>query len=137
MVYDIVSERKSKYCITVNQPKDAFEAVKRYSRKAQENFLVIALSGSHSVISVRIITVGLLNRTVVHPREVFRQAMLDNAATIIAAHNHPSGSLIPSPEDLEITQRLKEAGEIVGIELLDHLIISKSGFASLKELGHL
>lgn len=137
MMYDLVSERRTKYCVKISQPEDAYSVVKRYAKKAQEHFIAITLDGAHQVIGVRIITVGLVNRTVVHPREVFRQAIIDNAAAIIVAHNHPSGVLTPSEEDIDITKRLKEASNIIGISLLDHLIFSRMSYQSLVLEGHI
>jgi len=80
---------------------------------------------------------GSLNASIVHPREVFRAAIKCSSASIICAHNHPSGDPTPSPEDISLTQRLLQAGEIVGIDVLDHLIIGDSSFVSLKEKGHM
>jgi len=137
MLYDLVSERRSKYCVKVTQPDEAYSVLKRYAKKTQEHFLIVTLNSSHVVISVRIITVGLLNRTLIHPREIFRQAITDNAESIIIAHNHPSGVLDPSVEDLEITKRIKQSGDLIGIPVLDHLIISEKGFLSLNNEGML
>jgi len=81
--------------------------------------------------------VGLLDSSQVHPREVFADAIADRAAAVILAHNHPSGLLEPTPPDLQVTRQLVEAGRILGIEVLDHLIVSKQGFVSLKALGHM
>jgi len=89
------------------------------------------------VIEKRTITVGLLNHSLVHPREVFADAITDRAAAIICVHNHPSGSLEPSQQDLAITKQLKDAGEILGIRLLDHVIVSRTGYISLRERGDL
>lgn len=134
MLYEIVSERRAP-SYKVSCPADIFKAFSRYARARTERFLCATLSGAHDIIAVRIITVGLVNRTVVHPREVFFAAIKDGAVAIIVAHNHPSGHLEPSPEDLEITIRLRSAGEILGISLLDHLVISKTGFLSFVQRG--
>ena len=82
---------------------------------------------------MRIVAIGIVNRSLVHPREVFRRAITDNAAAIIVAHNHPSGSLEPSDEDHEVTRRLVEAGQLLGISVLDHLVISREGYFSFLE----
>jgi DNA repair protein RadC len=137
MHYDIISERSTKNPINIKTPNDAYTALKRYSRKKQEQFLVLTLDACHTVIRVKLISVGLVNRTIVHPREVFKPALLDSATSIIIAHNHPSGKLDPSIEDLDITRRLKASGEILGIPVLDHLIFSNASYISLKELGHI
>ena len=103
------------------------------SKAATEGFYVITLNGAHEVIHVRTITRGLVNRTVVHAREVFRTAISDNAVAVIIAHNHPSGNLDPSTDDDQITQRLVDAGQVVGIPVLDHVIVSRSGYFSYLE----
>lgn len=96
----------------------------------------MSLNGAHEVIETRVVTIGILNRTIVHPREVFADPIADRAAAIIVAHNHPSGQLEPSEEDIIITRRLSEVGELLGITLLDHLILgSKGGYSSFAESG--
>ena len=99
----------------------------------QEYFLLITLNSSHEVIKIHEVTKGLLNRTLVHPREIFRRALLDNAASIIVAHNHPSGSVDPSPEDKEITTLINESARLMGITLLDHVIIGADNYYSFRE----
>ncbi|MBU0699339.1 MAG: JAB domain-containing protein, partial [Proteobacteria bacterium] len=101
----------------------------------QEYFLCISLSGANEVIGNRIVTVGLLNTNQVHPREVFADAISDRAAGIILAHNHPSGILTPSADDVATTRQLVDAGNIIGISVLDHIIVTKNGFLSFKEKG--
>jgi DNA repair protein RadC len=103
----------------------------------QEVMVVMSLNGANKPIKTRWTTVGLLDCNQVHPREVFADPLMDRAAAIIIAHNHPSGTLEPSPEDLALTKRLQNAGELLGIRVLDHLIISASGFISLKQRGHM
>ena len=134
MVYDLISERHAPP-YRISSPSDAYTVLKRYANARTERFLVVLLNGAHDVVSTRIITVGLLNRTIVHPREVFRPAIVESAAAIVLSHNHPSNRLDPSPEDLEITRRLQDAGEILGIPVLDHLVIGRSGFLSMVERG--
>jgi DNA repair protein RadC len=121
----------------ITSPSDILPAVWEYAEKNQEHFIVASLNGAHEVIETRICSIGLLNRTLVHPREIFRQAIIDSAAAIIIIHNHPSGNLEPSQEDTEITKRIKDAGIIVGIKVLDHIIISKCGYYSFLEEGKL
>lgn len=135
MTYEIVSERKARYPIKIAAPSDAYSALKRYARGKQEQFIAMTLTGAHEVISVSIVSIGLLNRTIVHPREVFHRAIKDSAAAIIVAHNHPSGQLEPSEEDRMMTKRLIEAGEIIGIPILDHIIFTRNGYVSFKDLG--
>jgi DNA repair protein RadC len=116
-------------------PEDAWQLVRHFDDRKQERFLCCTLNGAHDVIAVRVVTVGLVNRTIVHPREIFSEAVADRACAIVVAHNHPSGRLDPSPEDQEITERLKSAGELLGIPLLDHLIFSHEAFTSMVEQG--
>ncbi len=98
-----------------------------------EYFFTVTLNGAHQIIDTHIISKGLVNRTMVHPREVFRPAIIDNATAIIIAHNHPSGSFEPSIEDKDVTKRIKDAGDLIGIRVLDHLIFSTTGYLSLLE----
>lgn len=134
MVYDLISERHAPP-YRINSPSDAYTVLRRYSNARTERFLVVLLNGAHDVISTRIITVGLLNKTIVHCREVFRPAIVENAAALLLSHNHPSNRLDPSSQDLDITKRLQDAGELLGIPVLDHLIIGRSGFYSMVEHG--
>lgn len=119
----------------VTHPSDIFSVFAKYTKRKQECFFVSTLNGNNELLHTRVVTKGLLNRTLVHPREIFRSAIKDNAQAIIVGHNHPSGSLVPSEEDKAITSRLVRAGEILGIEVLDHLIVSKEGFYSFREEG--
>ena len=89
------------------------------------------------MIESRVVTVGLLDSNQVHPREVFADPISDRAASVILAHNHPSGTLEASPEDLALTKRLVRAGEILGIKVLDHLIVTRNGHLSLKQTGNM
>lgn len=116
-------------------PADAWHLVRHFADRKQERFLCCTLNGAHDVLAVRIITLGLANRTIVHPREVFAEAVADRACAILVAHNHPSGRLEPSREDQDITERIRDAGELLGIPLLDHLIFSQDGYASMMEQG--
>lgn len=125
--------------IGISSPADALDPIlmKLESLKFQEVecFVCITLSGNYKVINTHIISKGLVNRTLVHPREVFRPAIADNAVAVIIAHNHPSGNLEPSIDDKGTTRRIKEAGELLGIKVLDHLIVSPSakGYFSFLE----
>jgi DNA repair protein RadC len=101
----------------------------------KEHLRVIMLNTKNCVISTEDVSVGSLNASIVHPREVFCEAIRKHAASIIICHNHPSGDPTPSNEDISITKRLKECGKIIGIELLDHLIIGDGIFISLKDKG--
>jgi len=121
----------------VTGPADLMPHLARYSRKRQEHFLVVLLDGASQVIRIKLLTIGLLNRTLIHPREVFRPALVESAAAILLVHNHPSGALEPSREDREATSRLCSAGKLLGIEVLDHLIISPKGYFSFRESGEM
>jgi DNA repair protein RadC len=123
--------------IRLSGPGDAFPLLRKYGAKRKEHFIALLLNGAHEIVHEEIISIGIVNRTIVHPREVFYPAILHNAAAILIAHNHPSGRLDPSPEDLELTKKLKEAADILGIALLDHLVISRSGYFSFTEHGFL
>jgi DNA repair protein RadC len=119
----------------VRNPSDVFSLIRHYADRAQERFLCLSLNGAHEVIAVRVVTIGLVNRTIVHPREVFADPILDRASGVIVAHNHPSGVLRPSGEDTEITVRLKAAADILGINFLDHIIFSETTWFSYKQNG--
>ncbi len=119
----------------VTSAKDVFSLLNEYTTAEKEHFIMVTLDGGSKVINTRVIHIGTLNQSLVHPREVFRPAILDNAAGIIIAHNHPSGTLSASRADIQVTQRLKEVAKLVGIELLDHVIIGATGFYSFSEDG--
>lgn len=116
-----VSEKSTEKILMSNHVTNACI---EYSIKEQEHFILLTLGGANQIIGKYCITKGLVNRTQIHPREVFRQAILDNAVSIIIVHNHPSGNTEPSKEDIKVTETIKKAGEIIGIKLLDHVIIS-------------
>ncbi len=115
----------------LDSPEKVVEQLKDIRDRKQEYFVCITLDGANRMIAKRTITIGTLTASLVHPREVFADAITDRAASIIVAHNHPSGSLTPSKADREITQRLKQSGELVGIKLLDHMIVTKTGAKSV------
>ena len=121
----------------IRSPADLHPLIAHFGASKQEHFLSIPLNGAHEVIGVHVVSVGLVNRTMVHPREVFAPAIEARAVSLIVAHNHPSGKLEPSNEDQQVTLRLKECGEILGISLLDHMIFSDIGFRSFLELGQI
>lgn len=116
-------------------PADALPFINHYSDRKQEHFLCISLNGAHEVIRVRVVSMGLVNRTLVHPREIFSDPLKDRAAAVLIAHNHPSGNTEPSQEDIDITRRIKNAGVILGIELLDHIIFTENAYYSFLEEG--
>lgn len=118
-------------------PEEVYAIAQEYFEGAdREHFVVLLLNTKNKVLGINTVSIGTLNASLVHPREIFKPAILINAAAIILVHNHPSGDPTPSSEDMEITQRLCKAGEILGIEVLDHLIISDDGmFTSFRERG--
>lgn len=117
----------------ITKATDVMPSLLHYANKKQEHFLCVSLNGAHEVITTRVITIGLVNSTQVHPREVFSDPICDRACAIIVAHNHPSGNTSPSDQDYRTTRMLREAGEILGIKLLDHIIFSRSGYFSFAE----
>lgn len=128
-------EYDSKFAI--RSPEDAAKLLMpEMSSLNQEHFVVLFLNTKNQVIHKQTIFIGSLNASIVHPREIFREAVKRSAACIICAHNHPSGVTTPSNEDVEVTNRLEQAGYIMGIELVDHLIIGDHTFLSMKEKGY-
>ena len=111
-------------------PADLLPHVRHYSDRKQEHFLCASINGANEILNIRVVSIGLIDRTPVHPREVFADALSDRASAVIVAHNHPSGGLEPSHSDIEITTQLKAAGAIVGIDVLDHIIFNRSGYYS-------
>lgn len=116
-------------------PTDVFERLRDIRDLKKEHFVTLFLDSRNQEIRQEIISVGTLNASLVHPREVFELAISCNAAQIIIAHNHPSNDLEPSMEDIEVTKRLVEAGKLLGIEVTDHIIVGRSGHLSFKERG--
>ncbi|QEN05421.1 DNA repair protein RadC [Thiospirochaeta perfilievii] len=117
----------------ISYPTDILPAVRHFVTRPQEYFIVITLNGAHEIIKTRVISIGILNKTLIHPREVFSDALKDRAASLVLAHNHPSGNLEPSNEDKEVTKRLISAGDILGIKILDHIIFSHRSYFSFTE----
>ncbi len=115
----------------IDSPEAAVSQLADIRDKKQEYFVCLTLDGANRLIAKRIVTIGTLTASLVHPREVFADAIADRAASVIVAHNHPSGSLEPSNADIEVTTRLKDAGKLLGIPLLDHVIVTAKSFANL------
>ena len=124
-----------KETVKISSAADIVKLAEDLKNKKQEYFLTFTLDGANNLIKKRVVFIGTLNRSLVHPREVFADAITDRAASIIFVHNHPSGSLVPSKEDKLITNRLVEVGNIIGIKVLDHIIISKNGYLSFQAEG--
>ena len=121
----------------IETPADLLPHVRHYADRKQEHFLCASINGANEILNVRVVSIGLIDRAPVHPREVFADALSDRASAVIVAHNHPSGGLEPSASDLEVTAQLKAAGAIVGIALLDHIIFNRTGYFSFLEAGKL
>jgi len=117
----------------ISFPPDVLPLIQHYADRKQEHFICISLNGAKEVIAVRTVSVGLVDKTHVHPREVFADPITDRASAIIVAHNHPAGGLMPSKRDIEITKQLKSAGDTLGIKLLDHVIFNHKGHYSFLE----
>lgn len=115
----------------IDSPEKAVELLADIRDKRQEYFVCLTLDGANRLIAKRVVTIGTLTASLVHPREVFADAIADRAASIIVAHNHPSGSLRPSQADIVTTDRLKSAGELLGVPLINHLLITKQSFRAI------
>ena len=136
----LVKEKVGRYELPkkIDSPDRAYKAITAITsveEEAQEVFGVLILNTKHKIVAVHEVSRGTLNTSTVHPREVFKPAVLHNAAAIICFHNHPSGDTEPSKDDIEATKRLIEAGKIMGIEILDHIIVGDDRYVSLKERG--
>jgi DNA repair protein RadC len=118
-------------------PADLLPHVRHYADRKQEHFLCASINGANEIVNIRVVSIGLVDRTPVHPREVFAEALSDRASAIIVAHNHPAGGLEPSAADIEATKQLKAAGVVMGIPLLDHIIFNRTGYFSFLEAGRL
>jgi len=118
----------------IKNPQSAVKAIQATIKdKAKEHFKLVLLNTRNKIIGITNVSVGTLNTNLVHPREVFKDAIIHSAASVVLVHNHPSGDPEPSEDDLEITKRLMESGKIVGIEVMDHIIVTKNDFFSFKE----
>jgi len=119
--------------IKITCSNDVVKMTEELKNKKQEYFLTFTLNGANNLIQKRTVFIGTLNQSLVHPREVFADAIADRAAGVIFVHNHPSGSVEPSKEDISITNRLVEVGKLIGINVVDHIIVSKDGYFSFDE----
>lgn len=132
----LVAEAPAPYPRPIREPREVFELlrddVKTWDR---ERFLTLTLDGAHRILGIEEVSVGALTSAPVPPREVFKGLILVNAAAFVCVHNHPSGDPTPSSEDIAVTRKLREAGELLGIKLLDHLIIGHDRYRSLMEEG--
>jgi DNA repair protein RadC len=133
--FELARRHLMKDAVKVSSAKDVLPLLTDIAGKQQEYFLCISLNGANEVIEKRVVTIGLLDKSPVHPREVFADVIADRAAAVIFAHNHPSGDLQPSQSDLQLQDQLTEAGKILGIRVLDHIIVSRKGYYSFQEAG--
>ena len=136
----LVKERVGSYELPreIRCPEEAYNAIRvttNVQAEAQEVFGILILNTKNRIVAVHEISRGTLNSSMAHPREVFKPAILHNAASIICFHNHPSGDPEPSKEDVELSNRLVEAGKILGIEVFDHIVVGDDRYVSLKERG--
>jgi DNA repair protein RadC len=129
------TELEEKYLreIEITNSKIVYREMRDIKNWDKEVFVAFYLDTQNKIISREILSIGTLNYSVIHPREVFRTAIIRNANSVIIAHNHPSGNLEPSDEDIKITKQLKEAGQIIGIKLLDHVIVTVKGYYSFND----
>ena len=127
---ELGKRRSSHLCAPVKSPSDVVPFVQNYAVSKKEHFLLVTLNGSHEIIQIHVISIGTLNRTLIHPREIYGTAIREDAAAIIVCHNHPSGNCEPSDEDIAVTHNLERVGEIMGIELLDHIIVCRESYFS-------
>lgn len=116
-------------------PVQVYETFRFLMKETKEMFLTLHLDGKNRIMAMDLVSIGSLNQSIVHPREVFKTACLSNAAALILIHQHPTGDPTPSSEDISITRRLKEAGEIMGIKVLDHIIVGDGEYLSFVERG--
>ncbi|MGP6151627.1 RadC family protein [Priestia flexa] len=122
----------------VRSPEDAYKLLRQFLVEVdREYFIVICLDTKNQPTAINVCHIGSLNASIVHPREVLKPAILSNSASVIVAHNHPSNDPTPSREDIEVTKRLVEAGKIIGIDVLDHIVVCSDEYISLKEKGHI
>lgn len=120
----------------IRSPRDAADLFRTFIDDSdREMFCIMCLSTKNEVTAIHTVTIGTLDASLIHPREVFKLPLLNNSASIIACHNHPSGHCDPSREDIEVTERLVEGGSLLGISLLDHIILGNETFLSMKDKG--
>lgn len=121
--------------IRLNCPSEVVPYIQSYAMMTQEHFLCVTLTGAREIISIRVICTGSSNMAIITPAEVFSEAIKEHASAVVLSHNHPSGSIQPSDDDVTTTLRLYQAANLLGISLLDHIIITKTGYYSFLENG--
>ena len=120
---------------SLRTPKDVYDVIKHYANDEQELFIVVGVNGANEVVFSKTVTIGILDRALIHPRETFADAIKNRCSAIFVAHNHPSSNLTPSDADIMSTLRLVKAGDLLGIKVLDHIIFSDKDFYSMREHG--
>lgn len=131
--FEFVRRRIKPEGLKIKFPADVVPLIRHYGDRKQEHFICVSINGANEVMSVRVITIGLINKSHVHPREVFADVISERASAVIIAHNHPVGELAPSKDDIEITNQIKAAGKVLGINLLDHIIFNGKSYYSFAE----
>ena len=134
--FEFVRRRIKPEGLKIKKPTDVLKSIQHYADRPQEYFIAISVNGANEVMNIRVVTIGLVNQSQVHPREIFADIITDRASAVIIAHNHPSGNLNPSENDILITQKIKAAAQVLGIKLLDHIILGKKGYYSFLEKKH-
>ncbi|HYL98411.1 MAG TPA: DNA repair protein RadC [Blastocatellia bacterium] len=133
--FELARRHLLKETAKIQSAEDVVPLLSDIVAKSQEHFVCITLNGANEIIEKRIVTIGILDRSLVHPRDVFADVISDRAAAVIFAHNHPSGDLQPSEADLKTQEQLEQAAKILGIRVLDHVIVSRKGYFSFQEAG--
>ena len=131
--FEFVRRRIKPEGLKIKFPADVLPLIQHYADRKQEHFLSISINGANEIMNVRVVSIGLVNKSHVHPREVFADVISERASAVIVAHNHPQGELKPSEEDIKITKQLKETAKILGLSLLDHIIFNPKGYYSFAE----
>ena len=137
LLKELIAAERAEPTQRITCPGDIYPVLAKYAKSPVEKMFATSLDGAHNIIHTHNISVGLLNRCLVHPREVFNPLVKDRAAAFILAHNHPSGNLELSDEDYQIVDRFKKAGEVMGIPMLDNIVFSTEGYHSSLEEGEL
>ena len=135
--FEFVRRRIKPEGLKIKFPVDILPLIQHYGDRKQEHFLCISINGANEVMNIRVVTIGLINKSQVHPREVFADVIAERASAVIVAHNHPNGELKPSNEDITVTKTIKEAASVLGIGLLDHIIFNNKGYYSFVENNEL
>ena len=131
--FEFVRRRIKPEGLKIKFPADVLPLIQHYADRKQEHFLCISINGANEVMNVRVVSIGLVNKSQVHPREVFADVISERASAVIVAHNHPQGELKPSVEDIMVTKKLKKAALTLGLSLLDHIIFNTKGYFSFAE----